>query len=182
VNKRTQRPNGFTLAEVLVTLAIVAVVAAVMIPVLTSQLRKGDANRVTSDLVAVRTGAQAFLSDIRRLPGEVNHLISQPASSSLDIEGNLYGQTLLDRWRGPYLDKQIETGNFVTTGFGGRILSAFDTLTDGGTLWMAAVVEGLTASQFEDVALAIDGDISSSTGKVRFNASNTLRYLMLPSN
>ncbi|MDQ6718185.1 MAG: type II secretion system GspH family protein, partial [Gemmatimonadota bacterium] len=41
--------RGFTLAEVLVTLAIIAVMAAVLLPALNSQISKGDAGRLASD-------------------------------------------------------------------------------------------------------------------------------------
>src|SRR5688500_4213907 len=114
---RTASRGGFTLPEVLVTIAIVATLAAVLLPALNNQLSKGDAGRLTSDLVAVQTAVGAFTSDVRRYPLDLTDLKTKPAGSDLDILGAAYGTTLVNKWRGPYLSKDLSSGS-MPTGFG----------------------------------------------------------------
>ena len=66
--------NGFTLPEVLVTVAIVAVLAAVVVPAVTQQLGKGDAPAFVSSMNSMRTAITSFAADVRQLPGEVSQL------------------------------------------------------------------------------------------------------------
>src|SRR5437763_232529 len=79
-SKRNRR--GFTLGEVLVTVAIVAVLAAVVIPSIGSQITKGDLGRISSDLLTMRGGIEQFLSDVRRYPNSVGQLTNVPGTGS----------------------------------------------------------------------------------------------------
>ena len=55
------RRAGFTLPEVLVTIAIVSVLAAIIVPTVTSQITKGDETRFQTTIVNLRTGITAFV-------------------------------------------------------------------------------------------------------------------------
>src|SRR5438552_3028167 len=79
--------RGFTLAEVLVTLAIIAVMAAVLLPALNSQLSKGDTGRLESDLTTIQSAAQAFVSDVHRFPANVAALTTAITSGTVDLNG-----------------------------------------------------------------------------------------------
>src|SRR5881409_3925430 len=56
-----RKRHGFTLGEVLVTVAIVAVLAAVVMPAITGQITKGDLGRVQSDLQALQGAISQFV-------------------------------------------------------------------------------------------------------------------------
>jgi prepilin-type N-terminal cleavage/methylation domain-containing protein len=180
--KRSGR-RGFTLAEVLVVLAIIAIMAAVLMPVLTNQLRRGDVGRVIGDLGTLRTGIETFMADVRRIPGDLTHLttpITAQDASSTDIHGQQYPAGLAARWRGPYIDQQpTELDGRFATGFGGRIRTALDTIVTGGIAWAVIEIEDLTTAEFEEIDLEIDSERSSSTG--RFRLFGTIaRYLAVP--
>src|SRR6266550_2689580 len=77
--------RGFTLAEVLVTLAIIAIMAAILLPALNSQISKGDAGKIASDLTNIQQAAQAFVSDVHRYPADLTQLTTSVGTT--DING-----------------------------------------------------------------------------------------------
>ena len=77
--------SGFTLPEVLVTVAIVAILAAVVVPTVTNQIGKGDDSNLTSNVASLRTGITAFVSDVRKFPSRVQHLMTQPVATDDEI-------------------------------------------------------------------------------------------------
>lgn len=165
---------GLTLPEVLVTLAIIAVVAAVLVPALTSQLTKGDAGRVSEDLKAVQTGVQAFVADVRRYPPTINQLSNTITTSQGDLVSGLsYTARHVSRWRGPYFVRDISTSaaNFET-GYGARINT---TLVSTGTgistgTYLGITLSGLSTSERDQIDIVLD-DGASTTGL--FRASGT---------
>ena len=86
---RTRRA-GFTLPEVLVTVAIVAILAAVVVPTVTNQISKGDDSNLTSNVASLRTGVTAFVADVRKFPSRLQHRLIQPITTDDDITGGDY--------------------------------------------------------------------------------------------
>src|SRR5437879_4720134 len=101
--KSTNR-RGFTLGEVLVSVAIVAVLAAIVIPAVGSQISKGDFGRVSNDLLSLRGAMEQFLTDVRRYPRSIGQLTTLPTASLLPIgTATQYTASEVNRWRGPYI-------------------------------------------------------------------------------
>lgn len=199
-SRRSRR--GFTLAEMLVTVSIIAVLAAVVVPSVAGSLFKGDAGRVVSDLTNVRGAIEQFLSDVRRYPGRTGDLTAlitvtgtdinstTPAVVATNTYGVTYTQAVINRWRGPYINNVPSA-----TGFGGTIGSAFmrvdcangassstpATTTISGTPCLAVVVTGITPTEARRVDFAMDDSVSN-TGLVRWKISGTdsLFYLVTP--
>lgn len=172
---------GFTLAEVLVTLAIIAVMAAVLLPALNQQLAKGDTGKLASDLTSIQTASQAFLSDVHRYPDSVAQLTTGISTNSLDINLVAIPQTLVNRWKGPYLGRE----SLNTTGGGLTIAPAFSKVTSSSTSYLTVSVTGtptLGASDFSNLEAVLDEGTgnSSSTGSVRQSGTNTILFLALP--
>jgi len=171
-----RRRAGLTLPEVLVTLAIIAVVAAVLVPALTSQLTKGDAGRVSEDLKAVQTGVQAFVADVRRYPKSINQLSNAiSAVSDVDlVNGTTYTARHVSRWRGPYFVRDIGTavGSFET-GYGARILTPLtkSLVTGTGGEYLRVKVSGLSPTERDQVDVVLDDGVSS-TGLFRIIGTN----------
>ena len=163
--------KGFTLPEVLVTLAIVATLTAVLLPALNNQLSKGDASRVTNDLVAIRTAVGAFTSDVRRYPSALVQLKTAPLSSATDVLGNQLGSTLINRWRGPYLSKDLNGSNAMPTGYGGVISASLGTITYNGIPYLRIQTTGLTEAEFNNIDQIIDETVNSSTGQLTFDGT-----------
>lgn len=165
---------GFTLPEVLVTLAIVATLTAVLLPALNNQLSKGDASRVTNDIVAVRTAVGAFTSDVRRYPSALVQLKTAPLSSATDVLGNQFGNTLILRWRGPYLSKDLDGSNALPTGYGGVISGTLGQITYNGVPYLTIQITGLTTAEFNNIDQIIDETASSSTGQLTLSGTTAV--------
>jgi prepilin-type N-terminal cleavage/methylation domain-containing protein len=151
LRQRWTRRGGFTLPEVLVTIAIVSVLAAIVVPTVTSQIGKGDESRFQSTIGSLRTGITAFVSDTRRFPSAVSHLFNPITAVQTDLAGSAYGANTVSRWRGPYGSGAMALGGTLPMGL------AFmqDALVDSVLTGMpTSIVATLDIAQFTTLAPA----------------------------
>lgn len=171
------RRSGFTLAEVLVTLAIIAVMAAVLLPALNSQLSKGDTGRLASDFTNIQTGAQAFVSDVHRYPATVSQLTTALSGTPTDLLTVAIPATLVAKWKGPYINRDV--GNTA----GGAISTSFASVAGGnGVNYLTVTVTGISLTDFTNIEAILDEGVAgaaSSTGSIRYTGT-TLTFLALP--
>nr|MBA3466044.1 prepilin-type N-terminal cleavage/methylation domain-containing protein [Gemmatimonadaceae bacterium] len=175
-HSKTSRRSGFTLAEVLVTLAIIAILAAVLLPALNSQVGKGESGRVVSDLGAIQSAVNGFVADVHRYPRTPAQLTTKPLTTDLDINSAAYN-TLANKWKGPYLSKVASS-----TGMGGSISPSFVSLADGGSNYLTVVLTGIPTADFNSLDEILDeGNTGLTTGSLRqVPASTTINYLAVP--
>ena len=174
-----RKRRGFTLAEVLVTLAIIAVMAAVLLPALNSQLQKGDAGRLASDLTNIQTAAQAFVSDVHRFPASVTELTTALTSGSADLSSTTIPATLVAKWKGPYLAKDV-VGNTA----GGVISPTFTSVAGANAVdYLTVTITGVSVTDFSNLEAILDEGTTSSTsstaGSIHYSGT-TLTFLALP--
>lgn len=173
------RRAGFTLAEVLVTIAIIAIMAAVILPALNQQLSKGDVSRLSSDLTNIQSAVQAFVSDVRRYPSSTTQLIS--GATGNDINGIAIPSTLAAKWKGPYLGRDV----LSNTGFGAGFNTAFSLTSSSTVSYLTASVSPITPSDFQLIEETLDegtpSTTSSTAGSVRYSSGGSiLSYLLMP--
>jgi len=184
--------KGFTLAEVLVTVSIVAILSAVVVPSVVRQIDKGDTGRAAQDISNIRVGVEQFVSDVRKYPGDVGQLTHElSGSTDKDLVGAVvYTSSQQARWKGPYVSK--DSVGMLKTAFGWSFLPQFfsDTftvsnsnLTKALALETAATVDSTTAWHLD--SLIDDGNMQ--TGTVRFeNATHPgtspgkLKIILIP--
>jgi len=196
------RRPGFTLPEILVSISLVAVLAAVVVPSIASQARKGDPTRVGNDLLGIRGGVEQFLTDVRRYPGGITQLTAPIALTDKPLSGTVastyvFGAAEVGRWRGPYLSKDGTAA--LTTGFGWSFKQGFD--YDGygvsGTIGVSTaqkyvvlaigVTDVASAQQLD--AMFDDGDLTA--GLIRYRVCtaapactgtppDTVKFLLMP--
>ncbi len=186
-----KKRRGFTLPEVLVSITLVAVLAAVVVPTIASQIKKSEPTRVGNDLLAIRGAVEQFLSDVRRYPNSVGQLTNAIATGKTALVGANYGNAEANRWRGPYLNKDSVQAD--TTGYGLAFKTPFDTMSLGitgasraaGNVYMILQLVGADSLNTAQVDALFD-DGSPIRGSIRWAKSSTvgqpdtLRYLLLP--
>ena len=95
-NKATQ---GFSLVEMLVVLAIMALLVGLVGPKLMEKLDNSEVQTATAQLKMLKGTLEALRLDIGRFPTEAEGL------AMLNIRPN--DEKLKTRWRGPYLDGDL---------------------------------------------------------------------------
>ena len=111
------RRRGFTLAEVLVTITIVAVLAAVVVPAVLNQVNKGDNAALNGDIQALRTAVSNFTTDTRRYPDGISDLVGKPLTTEADLLDLPYGTAAINAWKGPYFPTSQDTVVIRSTGY-----------------------------------------------------------------
>lgn len=180
--RRSSRKRGFTLVETIVSVGIVAALAAVVYPTVVEQFDSADPAKTTEDLGNIKTAIEIFGINVRpHQPQDVEDLVNAPDALNVgeDITALGAAYTVLDsaNWRGPYLGLSIPTGSsaslvVLTTGFGGEIenkLPLFDvdvtpattggaiTVTNAAADFLAVKINGLSGPAFNAINELIDG-------------------------
>lgn len=171
--------KSFTLIELMVVIAIIAVLAAVVAPQVFKQVQKGRVASVESFYNSVKIAATSYFSDNGTWTPTCT-----PATCNTNTPGFVTGPTGTS-WDGPYLDRwPIATGNpwagaynwdstAATANFGAAVAAE---------RWITIAAVPLAAAQRID--LDKDGAISGTLGMVRrfpaaaWTATNTVRMLI----
>ena len=127
--------RGFTLIETVVTVGIVAAMAAVVIPQVARQFDAADPTRVQNDLKNIQTAIEAFSVNVKMTPGDLDDLANVIVaaggvdSALTNTAAPIFTTTQEPLWNGPYIDASlIENGtteSSILTGYGARILDGF---------------------------------------------------------
>ena len=97
--KTKQSNSGFTLIEILVVLAIIAVMASLIGPRLFTNVDKSKVQTATTQVKMIKGTLEALRLDIGRFPTEAEGLAMLNAPPA--------DEKLKTRWRGPYLDEDL---------------------------------------------------------------------------
>lgn len=175
------RKRGFTLVETVVTVGIIAALAAVVYPTVVKQFDNADPARAAEDLNNIRTGIEMFGVNVRpNQPQEiedlVNPILANTAGDSSAL-GAVYSASDAAAWNGPYIGLSVQASalrnaQVVNTAFGGTInnrlpLYDVDVGTTGGDTtdtspttnadFVSVLVSGLSGSAFNAINALIDG-------------------------
>ncbi|TAN62302.1 prepilin-type N-terminal cleavage/methylation domain-containing protein [bacterium] len=164
------KKKGFTLIELMVVIAIIAVLAAVVAPQVFRQVAKGRAASVESFYNSVKTAATGYFSDTSVWPvsctqitcntnAGVNGGFVQPATGNPNWDG-----PYIDRWPGananPFAGNYQWTNAAAGACFGAAAGERFITITNVAQL-----------ADRQRIDIAIDGGTTSGTaGKVRYGS------------
>jgi prepilin-type N-terminal cleavage/methylation domain-containing protein len=188
---RTRR-TGFTLVETIVTVGLIAVLAAFVVPTVIQKSGAGDPVKVVNDLQAIRTAMETFFTDTKAgypnlvwqltsKPSTANHLVD---SASAAAPGTALSSGQIDKWNGPYIAATIGTltSDQMPTAFTATIqnhIQRYDvdankgehsggttgaTFSTANQLFTALRVNGLTLAQAQLINQAIDGTNDPDVG------------------
>lgn len=169
MNPRFRDRRGFTLAEVLVALAILAIVGAVVIPVVFSQIRASQAAALSQTYAGLSQGIAEFKRATTRYPLLLSSLTAAPAATDDDICGNDLGATNATLWRGPYATRQITASGVLVGEYTIR-----NTLrrVAGTPVFLMIDAAAVSTDIVTDLESQLDaGTADGNTGTVRYTAA-----------
>ena len=172
------RRHGFTLVEILVVLAVILALAAVVIPQVAGRARSATPTAVISSISTLTNAVGQFKADVRRYPQRLEWLGSTSGSPT-DICGNTIPAGLLDRWRGPYIQRQVANGVPAGDATVVNLLERDDPATTTVSSLILKAVD-VTQDAAEAIDREIDGTIDLNAGTVRWTdiagSADTLYY------
>lgn len=107
--KKLNNKKGFTLAELLIVVAIIAVLVAISIPIFSSQLEKArDAVTVSNIRAAYAQAQTAYLTQQSDTTNSVGYTSGANGAATITV-GNVVSKGVLDGWSGTTDDLVCKT-------------------------------------------------------------------------
>jgi general secretion pathway protein G len=174
-----QAQKGFSIMEILVSLAILAILAAMVIPTMSAKMREADGASIAKDLVAVQTAIKAFATDVHRFPGKLTQLENEIDGNAKDINATDYPLHIEDNWRGPYLIRD------ATQVLGPVDIDAsFKPVTgDNGVKYATIQLNDVSFEEFQTIEAMLDAgtpSATSATAGVITYSNRVLKFLAVP--
>jgi prepilin-type N-terminal cleavage/methylation domain-containing protein len=175
--KKIVRRRGFTLPEVLVTVTVIAVLAAVVVPAVTQYVSRGNGPATQTDISALQNAITGFITDTRAVPHYLSDLTSTSAPSYMGVGG---------AYHGPYLNATVSTqagptgnglgGSGVQSGVAaftsaGEGIAFADTVIQANGKLQLLVLSPLTCTALQSIDAAID-DGSATTGNFVYGSGS----------
>jgi prepilin-type N-terminal cleavage/methylation domain-containing protein len=186
---RQFKKRGFTLVETVVTVGIVAALAAVVYPTVVKQFDSTDPARGAEDMANIRTAIETFSINVRpQQPRDIEDLVNKITSLDSTAIGSNYSSSEIASWLGPYLGLAVTDANGATgqadtvqiTGFSGRIINRLPLYNTDNTLnggagdtvatssaanaeFVSVRIVSLSGAQFNSLNLLIDGPAENTT-------------------
>jgi prepilin-type N-terminal cleavage/methylation domain-containing protein len=200
---RARRRAGFTLVETIVTVGLIAVIAAFVIPTVIQKAGAGDPVKVQNDLNTVRTAMETFATDVKNgFPHQISTLTAKPtAGTDRFIDSTAFAANQVTAWNGPYMSATITSAitDSLATGYTAFIMNfidRYDAIADtpehnasgavigafnkNNTLYAAVQVRGLTYSQALTLNKMIDGANDVPATADSLNATGRIRWAASP--
>jgi prepilin-type N-terminal cleavage/methylation domain-containing protein len=134
--RRSGRKPGFTLIETVVTVGIIATLAAVVIPQVVRQFDAADPARIQNDLKNLQTAIETFHVNTKAFPGDLDDLANTITTNDTTLSTvaaalPVYTPKDTAAWTGPYVDfsfvhvSSATSEATQTSGYGATILDSF---------------------------------------------------------
>lgn len=114
MTRESHPSSGFTLVELVVVVAIIALLAGILIPVVTSQIDDARKSRAMGDMDVIAKAFSTFRTHTGMWPNDPTVVaVASMTTSTLDFVGfpSLYANPQsLTGWKGPYLNTGYMNG------------------------------------------------------------------------
>lgn len=160
--------RGMTIVEILLAIAILAILAAVVLPTTAGQLRQGHATALANQLSNLREAIGNYRENVGAYPVSLVQLTTQPVAGANDSCGAPLSNPEINGWRGPYINQNI-VGNMPV---GNAVIAATLTRVAVGS---AAVLRIHAGRVDQDIAATLeaqfDGNANFASGTVLWTAA-----------
>ena len=172
---RSRQPRrAFTLAEVIASVAVVAILAAITIPTIKSRLAVGRGQALAKEILSLAAGLQAFNNNTGTYPLYLDELVTLPGSPNTYCGTQLSPITMtagqVANWKGPYVNRLI-VGDYITAD-GNTVVDLMDRTTSGTPRFLEITVKNVALDVATVIEEVIDGPGANFTsGNFKWTAS-----------
>lgn len=163
-----RKRRGFTVLEILIALALIAIMSAAVIPALMGRVRDAQTSALGQSLFSLSQAIFEYRKAVTSYPGQLVLLATKPAGTNTDLCGNQIGNGNANSWRGPYVSRELVSGGI---GIGDAQIQNTLRRTPAAPALPSALyidvimVDTLTAV---DLEAQFDGDGNPATGSIRY--------------
>lgn len=156
------------MVEILVALAILAVLTAALVPMLMSKVRDARRAALSQSLLAISQGVAEYRKAVTRYPPTLTVLTVAPTTGTTDACGpaNFVSAINAANWRGPYLSREMVASGLKMAD--GTVQNALRRIVSGPSTYLLIDVAGVET----DVAIAMEAEYDGNTDPV----NGTIRY------
>jgi prepilin-type N-terminal cleavage/methylation domain-containing protein len=170
VLKRNRKRHGFTLAEVLVAFALVAILAAVLVPTVRGRMQDSYENALIAEFDNIASAVTAYRQDVGHYPPDIDYLFQMRTSSPTDRCGVALSANAKANWRGPYITRAV-----LSTALA-YVFAQKDTVWDslfvaGSPVGIYIKVNGPDTVTAHNVDVKIDGVANATTGALQWSTN-----------
>lgn len=180
------RRRGFSFVELLVVLAIMAVLAAIIAPSIIDRSRDAEVQRFSESLHNLRTASTMFVQHTTAYPGRPSQFFIQPVGgTSKDLFNATMSNGKTSKWRGPYLDTDsLKYFHPTTQAFALVLTDSFTVKSSDGNQYMTVIFTGAARTDQLRLKADLDGGAGvaaadSATGLLRYK-KDSLFVLLTP--
>jgi prepilin-type N-terminal cleavage/methylation domain-containing protein len=160
--------RAFTMLEILIALAIMALLAAVLYPTVGAQLRQGQSTALANQLDNLRQAIANYRQNVQRFPSLLTQLTTLPVAGAPDFCGNGLPAANVALWRGPYINQAIAAGGMPV---GDATIQNGITNVGGGVGLpgtMQITVANVENDSADDLERQFDGNNNLAAGTIRW--------------
>jgi prepilin-type N-terminal cleavage/methylation domain-containing protein len=178
--RRFRSRRGFTLAEVLMSLTLIAVLTAVVVPTVRGRLQDGYEDALVSEFTNLASAVNAYRQDVGKFPPQLNYLNRLPTNPT-DFCGRLLLPADTLKWRGPYVSRIISTAASYTV-FQKDTVQNLLTRPGSNSSIIQIVINGADTATARNVDLKIDGAVNKTAGTMLWsvNGNATIMNYAIP--
>lgn len=163
--------RGFTAIEILVSLAIVAILTAIVVPQLNGRIRESRKSALSQTLFGLSQGVAEYKKAVTRYPYQLSLLTAAPvAGTSKDACGTVLLPINANNWRGPYVSRQLLlTGTSMGDG---TISDTLERTVGPPPTYLLIKVRGVDVEIAQLLEQELDAPLPADTNP----ATGTIRY------
>jgi prepilin-type N-terminal cleavage/methylation domain-containing protein len=181
VTERSLGNDGFTLVEVIVAIAVIALLTGILIVNVLGRTADGNAASLLGSLRAIEDGVTAYRNDVRRYPTELVQLTTQPTAPLNDACTAPIPARFIAEWSGPYLSRQVTAAGIASGS--SLIQNSLQRVVEAPDAFLEILVSDVDGDVAEIIKRNVDPDLIFTTGTIRWTEVGStgrgeLRYRM----